>query len=210
MIKGASLNLAAVPDSPHAAELLRAQQDRRFNTLPRGRPEEVARRCLGQTGSTRSIRAPWSDGGARCSLADAAARWVRWCLSIDTCCRRHRRAPDSRRENGRTSVSDRQWLARDRRATRSGDCGMCSLETLTLHRVRLRQAASRAIPGGPRAPLASARGSLHIAAIRYRRSERCSQQERRLSGLPTAPPTVAHRTLAGPARCRYRANSDNS
>jgi len=31
MIKGASLNLAAVPDSPHAAELLRARQDLRFS-----------------------------------------------------------------------------------------------------------------------------------------------------------------------------------
>ena len=31
MIKGALLNLAAVPDSPHAAELLRAQQDLRFS-----------------------------------------------------------------------------------------------------------------------------------------------------------------------------------
>jgi diguanylate cyclase (GGDEF)-like protein len=31
MVKGASLNLTAVPDSPHAAELLRAQQDLRFS-----------------------------------------------------------------------------------------------------------------------------------------------------------------------------------
>jgi diguanylate cyclase (GGDEF)-like protein len=31
MIKGASLNLTAIPDSPHAAELLRARQDLRFS-----------------------------------------------------------------------------------------------------------------------------------------------------------------------------------